>query len=107
VEKRRLHGNLIAAFQYLKEAYRKEGENVFSKACCDRTRCNGFKLRDDIFRPDIRKKIFIMRVLKHWNRLPSKVVDATSLETFKARLNGALSRLVQLKLSVFTAGGLD
>ena len=34
-----------------------------------------------------------MRVVKHWNRLPREVVEATSLETFKARLDGALSNL--------------
>jgi len=48
LEKRRLWGYLIAAFQYLKGAYRKEGENIFSRACCDRTRSNGFKLRIDL-----------------------------------------------------------
>ena len=37
LEKRRLWGDLIAAFQYLKGAYRKGGGNPFSKACCDRT----------------------------------------------------------------------
>jgi len=31
-----LWGDLIAAFQHLKGAYRKDGENLFSKACCDR-----------------------------------------------------------------------
>ena len=31
---------LIAAFQYLKGAYRKDADNLFSKACCDRTRSN-------------------------------------------------------------------
>ena len=41
--KRRLRGDLIAAFQYLKGAYRKDGENIFSRACCNRTRSNGFK----------------------------------------------------------------
>lgn len=29
-----------------------------------------------------------MRVLKYWNRFPSEVIDATSLETFKVRLKG-------------------
>ena len=56
MEKRRLGGDLIAAFLYLKGAYRKDEENLFSKACCGRTRCNGFKLRESIFRLDIRKK---------------------------------------------------
>ena len=55
---------------------------------------NGFKVREGRFRLDIRKKFFTMRVVKHWHRLPREVVDAPSLETFKARLNGALSNLI-------------
>jgi len=72
LEKRRLRRDLVAAFQYLKRAYRKNGENVFSKGCYDRTRGNGFKLREGRFRLDTRKKLFIMRVVKHWNRLPTE-----------------------------------
>ena len=44
LEKRGLWGDLITAFQCLKGAYRKERENIFSRACCDRTKSNGFKL---------------------------------------------------------------
>jgi len=54
-EKRRLRGDLIAAFQYLKGAYRKDGDRLFSKACCDRTRNNGFNLMEGRFRLDIMK----------------------------------------------------
>ncbi|KFP53802.1 hypothetical protein N323_06997, partial [Cathartes aura] len=55
---------------------------------------NGFKLKEGRFRLDIRKKFFTKRVLKHWDRLPREVVDAPSLETFKVRLDGALSTLI-------------
>jgi len=65
LEKRRLQGDFIAAFQYLKQAYRKDGENLSSRGCYDRTRSNGFKLREDRSRLDIRKKFFTMRVVKH------------------------------------------
>ena len=50
--------------------------------------------REGRFRLDIRNKIFKIRVVKHWNRLPRDVVEAPSLETFKATLDGALRNLV-------------
>ena len=47
-----------------------------------------------ISRLDVRKKFFTVRVMRHWNRLPREVVNAPSLEVFKARLGGALGNLV-------------
>jgi len=94
LEKRRLLGDLIAAFQYLKGTYKKDGDKLFSRACCNRTRGNGFKLRESRFGLYMRKKFFTIRVVKHWNMLPRKVVDAPSLETFKVRLEGALGNLI-------------
>jgi len=100
-------GRLIAAFPYLKGAYKKAVERLFTRACRHRTRGNGFKLDEGRFRLGIRKKLFSMRVVRHWNRLPREVVDAPSLEMFKARLDGALSNLVLWKVSLLMAGGLE
>jgi len=36
LEKRRLQGDFIATFEYLKGAYGKDGDNLFFRACCDR-----------------------------------------------------------------------
>ena len=66
----------------------------FSRACCNRTRDDGFKLEEGRFRLDIRKTFVMMRVVKHWPRLPREVADAPSLETFKVRLDGTLSNLI-------------
>jgi len=94
LEKRRLRGDLIAAFQYLKGAYKKAGEELFTRACHDSTRGNGFKLKEGRFRLDMRKKFFTMRVVRHWHRLPREAVASPSLGVFKARLDGPLSNLV-------------
>ena len=49
--------------------------------------------------------IFTQRVVTHWNRLPKEVVDAPSLEAFKARLDVALGSLVWWLATLHIAGG--
>ncbi|KAK4830594.1 hypothetical protein QYF61_012020 [Mycteria americana] len=62
--------DLIASFQYLKGAYKKDGDRLSNK--------------EGRFRLDKKKKLFTMRVVKNWNRLPGEVVDVPSLEHSKS-----------------------
>ena len=96
LEKRRLQVDLGAACQYLQGAQKKDGDRLSSRACCDRTRGDSFKLKEGRFSLDIRKKL-----------LSKEVVDAPSLEISQARLDGALSNLIWVKMSLLMAGVLD
>lgn len=54
-------------FQYLKEAYKKDGERLFIRVCSDRTKGNCFKLKECNFWWTIGKYFFFfaMRVARH------------------------------------------
>ena len=52
LEEGRSQEDIIVAFQYLKGAYKKSGEGLVTRAWSDRTRGNGFKLKEGRFRLD-------------------------------------------------------
>ena len=64
LERRRLRGDLPAAFQYLKGAYKQEGSQVFTRVDNGKTRGDGFKLREGRLMLDIRWKFFSKRVVR-------------------------------------------
>lgn len=71
----------------------KVSARYFTRVCSDRIRCNCFKLKEDRFRSDVRRKFYTVRVVRHCNRLSREAVDLQSLKVWN-RLDGSLSKLV-------------
>ena len=94
LEKHRLRGDLMTMYKFIGGDHQDLGERLFTRAPQGMMRSNGYKLLQDCFRPDIRKNFFTVQAPKVWNSLPSEVVQASKLNTFKNKLDAYLAGIL-------------
>jgi len=94
LKKRRLRGDLINAYRYLKGWCQEDGAKLFLVVPSDRTRGSEHKLKYRKFQLNMRKNFFPLRTTEHWNRLPREAVDSPTLEIFQTCLEVVLCSLL-------------
>ena len=90
LETSRLRGELIQVFKILHGYDDIDWRKLFNRDTTSVTRSNGFKLRGKRFHTDVAKNFFTYKVTNEWNALPDSVVDTTSINMFKNRLDKVL-----------------
>jgi len=84
-----------------------EGDKCFIQPDSDRTKKNGYKLKERRLRLDVWKKFCIQRVVRPWHRLPGEMVGALSLQAFKAGLDGTPGSLILWMAALPMAEGFE
>ena len=84
---RRLRGDMIEVFKITHNIYDRRVSPDLPLNERANTRGNHYKLHNHTFHYDLRKHFFSARIVNIWNSLPNSVVDACTVNAFKARLD--------------------
>ena len=87
LSKRRLRGKLIECFKTLKGFNNIDASKLFTVITESKTRGNGIKLQGTTAKLDSTKNFFTFSVISEWNKLPENVVESSSINMFKRRLD--------------------
>jgi hypothetical protein len=85
LEERRVRFDMLQTFKFIRGYVDIPVDDFFTFSETG-LRGHEFKLQVPLCRTDVRKYSFPVRVVKCWNSLPSAVVNATSVNIFKSRL---------------------
>ena len=87
VERRYLRGDMIEVYKMCNGLDKVDLNNYFTLSQDHITRGHGKKLKKFSCRLDLRKYSYSHRIIDKWNELPEDVVNSSSLEIFKKRLD--------------------
>ena len=93
LEKRRLRGQLIETFKILKGINNLDYRHLFTLSN-NQTRSNGWKLELKRFNTSQCGNYFTYKIPSFWNRLPADVVNSTTINQFKNRLDKVINTLM-------------
>lgn len=87
---RRKRGDMIEVYKLLTNKERIDSGQFFQRASMDHgLRGHSLKLYTKRARLESRRNFFSIRVIREWNALPQTVIDATTVNSFKNRLDYA------------------
>ena len=87
LEYRRDRANMIQVYKILNNIDKVDKDSLFKMSTYQATRGHSQKIYKQRYRLKIRGHFFSNRIVDSWNDLPSEVVNAPFLNSFKSRLN--------------------
>ena len=87
LERRRKRGDLIETFKILSKLDDTDPDLFFERSRTTHLRGHSMKLFKKRSSTTARRNFFSQRVVDDWNGLPEEVVEATSVDSFKRRLD--------------------